>query len=106
MALVNLVDRKRQWFKSTFGLSVAETSRETSFCSHAVSSREVLWSQIRSKVLDFQTTRLSLRHLGSGSMPAAQYSWKETASEPCAYWTTGHVRLMLRRSTCCAIWPR
>ncbi|HSA67064.1 MAG TPA: GAF domain-containing protein [Methyloceanibacter sp.] len=42
MALVSLVDRKRQWFKSTYGLNVAETSRETSFCSHAVSSREVL----------------------------------------------------------------
>jgi GAF domain-containing protein len=42
MALVSLVDRKRQWFKSTYGLNAAETSRETSFCSHAVSSREVL----------------------------------------------------------------
>ena len=29
-------------FKSTHGLNVAETSRETSFCSHAVSLREVL----------------------------------------------------------------
>ena len=42
MALVSLMDRKRQWFKSTHGLNVAETSRETSFCSHAVSLREVL----------------------------------------------------------------
>jgi phosphoribosyl 1,2-cyclic phosphodiesterase/DNA-binding response OmpR family regulator len=42
MALVSLVDRERQWFKSAHGLDVAETSRETSFCSHAVSSREVL----------------------------------------------------------------
>jgi GAF domain-containing protein len=42
MALVSFVDRKRQWFKSTYGLDVAETSRETSFCSHAVASREVL----------------------------------------------------------------
>jgi len=42
MALVSLVDRERQWFKSTYGLDVAETSRETSFCSHAVSSREAL----------------------------------------------------------------
>ena len=42
MALVSLVDRDRQWFKSARGLEVAETSRETSFCSHAVSSREVL----------------------------------------------------------------
>ena len=42
MALVSLVDRERQWFKSNYGLDVAETSRETSFCSHAVSLREVL----------------------------------------------------------------
>lgn len=42
MALVSLVDRERQWFKSTYGLDVAETSRETSFCSHAVALREVL----------------------------------------------------------------
>ena len=42
MALVSLVDRERQWFKSTYGLDATETSREASFCSHAVSSREVL----------------------------------------------------------------
>jgi GAF domain-containing protein len=42
IALVSLVDRDRQWFKSAYGLDVAETSRESSFCSHAVSSREVL----------------------------------------------------------------
>ena len=42
MALVSLVDRERQWFKSSYGIDAAETSRETSFCSHAVSSREVL----------------------------------------------------------------
>ena len=42
MALVSLVDRERQWFKSTHGLDVVETSRETSLCAHAVSSQEVL----------------------------------------------------------------
>jgi phosphoribosyl 1,2-cyclic phosphodiesterase len=42
MALVSLVDGERQWFKSSYGLTVAETSREVSFCSHAVASREVL----------------------------------------------------------------
>jgi phosphoribosyl 1,2-cyclic phosphodiesterase/DNA-binding response OmpR family regulator len=42
MALVSLVDRDRQWFKSTHGMDVAETSRETSFCAHAVSSQEAL----------------------------------------------------------------
>lgn len=42
MALVSLVDRERQWFKSTYGLDATETSREASLCSHAVSAREVL----------------------------------------------------------------
>jgi hypothetical protein len=103
MALVSFVDRKRQWFKSTYGLDVAETSRETSFCSHAVASREVLVVPDTFKILDFSTIRWSLSFLGSGSTLAAQYSWGQTAWEPCACWTTGHIRLMLRRSTCCAI---
>ena len=42
MALVSLVDRERQWFKSAYGFDATETSREASFCSHAVSAREVL----------------------------------------------------------------
>ena len=42
MALISLVDRERQWFKSTYGLDTSETSRETSFCSHAVASQDVL----------------------------------------------------------------
>lgn len=36
IALVSLVDRDRQWFKSTYGLCAAETSRDVSFCSHVV----------------------------------------------------------------------
>lgn len=36
MALVSLVDRDRQWFKSNFGLEARETPRDISFCGHAV----------------------------------------------------------------------
>jgi GAF domain-containing protein len=36
LAAISLVDADRQWFKGSVGLRVRETSREVSFCAHAV----------------------------------------------------------------------
>lgn len=42
IALVTLVDRDRQWFKSAMGLAVPETPRNVSFCGHAIAGDSVL----------------------------------------------------------------
>ena len=42
IATVTLVDRHRQWFKAQRGLSVEETPRDISFCTHTIQQREPL----------------------------------------------------------------
>ncbi|XGA79365.1 ATP-binding protein [Halomonas sp. CH40] len=42
IALISLVDDSRQWFKSHPGLETTETSRQISFCAHAVAANQAL----------------------------------------------------------------
>ena len=41
-ALISLVGEDRQWFKSRVGLDVCDTSRDVSFCAHAILGSDVL----------------------------------------------------------------
>jgi two-component system sensor histidine kinase/response regulator len=40
-AMINLVDRNRQWFKSKIRSTTGETSRDIAFCEHGILQREV-----------------------------------------------------------------
>ena len=41
MAAITLIDADRQWFKSRVGVSMAETARAVSFCTHAIQNRDL-----------------------------------------------------------------
>jgi diguanylate cyclase (GGDEF)-like protein len=52
MALISLVDARRQWFKARVGLDVCETSRTTAFCAHAI---------VRAELFEVEDARLDER---------------------------------------------
>ena len=41
VAMISLVDENRQWFKSKVGITVEETSRDISFCGHAINQSDL-----------------------------------------------------------------
>ena len=41
ISLITMIDRDRQWFKSTQGISCRETPRDISFCSYAIQKDEI-----------------------------------------------------------------
>lgn len=42
IALISLLDERRQWFKARIGLDVCETSRSSAFCDHTIRNCEVM----------------------------------------------------------------
>lgn len=42
ISLISLIDTNRQWFLSSSGIGACETSREASFCAHALVGTEML----------------------------------------------------------------
>ena len=38
ISMISLVDRERQWFKSSYGMSTSETVRDAAFCGHVAQS--------------------------------------------------------------------
>jgi hypothetical protein len=56
IALVSLIDRDRQWFKSASGLELEQTPRDESICAHAILGDDVM--QVPDLLLDSRFAEL------------------------------------------------
>jgi len=53
VSLISLIDKDRQWFKSTYGINAKETPRDIAICAHAIKSPKQIF-EIRNSILDYR----------------------------------------------------
>lgn len=70
IALISLIDKDRQWFKSCVGFGAKETDREISFCNHAILSNEEVF-EIKDARIDH---RFKTNPLTFGEKPVVFYA--------------------------------
>ena len=106
IALVSLVDENRQWFKSCMGLATNETSRDISFCGHAILGDDIFIIPDTLADARFADNPLVVGepyirfYAGARCMRPMAPRWA-----PCAWWTVcrGNSTRTTRRR--CMIWP-
>ncbi|MEM5518247.1 EAL domain-containing protein [Henriciella sp. AS95] len=62
IVLISLLDRDRQYFKARVGLDVCQTSRDVSFCAHAIARDEILFIPDAREDPRFRSNPLVLGH--------------------------------------------